>query len=167
MKINAKFGVLAALVSCCALLAAFASTAAAIAPVQIEFKEPEKGGTFAFIDQAPKTTFGKHGEPKLISAGDELVITTPVLENGKKIGHLQATCTATKTSNNFIAASFECFGTYVLKGGTMVASTTLGSGKSNEGAILGGTGIYANARGTFVTTEHGAYSTTVVSLGGE
>jgi hypothetical protein len=167
MKIGAKSGVLGALVSCCALLAVFASTASAIAPVQIEFKEPEKGGTFAFIDQAPKTTFGKHGQPKLISAGDELVITTPVLENGKKIGQLQATCTATKTSNDFLAAGFECFGTYVLKGGTMVASTTIGNGKTNEGAILGGTGIYANARGTFVTTEHGSFSTTVVSLGGE
>ena len=167
MKIDAKSGVLAALVSCCALLAVFASSASAIAPVQIEFKEPEKGGTFAYIDQAPKTSFGKHGQPKLISAGDELVITTPVLENGKKIGHLQATCTATKTANNFFAAGFECFGTYVLKGGTMVASTTLGSGKSNEGAILGGTGSYADARGAFVTTEHGAFSTTVVTLGGE
>src|ERR1700710_1472387 len=63
MKFDAKFGLLAALVCCCSLLAAFASTAAAIAPVQIEFKEPEKGGTFAFIDQAPKTTFGKHDQP--------------------------------------------------------------------------------------------------------
>ena len=167
MKLDAKFGLLTALVSCCALLAAFAPAASAIAPVQIEFKEPEKGGTFTFVDQAPKTTFGKHGQPKLISAGDELIITNPVLEDGKKIGHLQATCTATKTSDNFFTASFECLGTYVLKGGTLVASTTFGSGKSKEGAILGGTGVYAEARGTFVTTEHKGYSTTVVTLGGE
>jgi hypothetical protein len=166
MKTDAKFGVLAALI-CCSLFAAFASTASAIAPVQIEFKEPEKGGTFVFIDQAPKTTFSKHGQPKLISAGDELVITAPVLENGKKIGHLQATCTATKTSNDFFAASFECFGTYVLKGGTLVVTTTFSKGKTNEGAVLGGTGTYANASGTFVTTEHKGFSTTVVSLGGE
>jgi hypothetical protein len=49
----------------------------------------------------------------------------------------------------------------------LVASTTIGNGKTNEGAILGGTGTYANARGTFLTTEHGAFSTTVVTLGGE
>jgi hypothetical protein len=49
----------------------------------------------------------------------------------------------------------------------MVASTTLGTGKTNEGAILGGTGTYADAHGTFVTTGHGSFSTTVVSLVGE
>jgi hypothetical protein len=87
-------------------------------------------------------------------------------EDGKKIGHLQATCTATETSNTFYGASFDCFGTYVLKGGTLVATTTFGQGRATK-AIIGGTGTYASAGGTFVTTEHKGFSTTVVSLGGE
>jgi hypothetical protein len=155
---------LAGLAACCCLLALFVSTASAIAPVTLEFREPEKGVTYAYIDQAPKTTFSKHGQPALISAGDEEAITIPVLEGGQKIGHLQATCTATKTSKDFVAASFQCFGTYVLRGGTLVATTTFSKGSTNEGAILGGTGTYANARGTFTTTEHKGFSTTVVTL---
>ena len=163
-RTSVRAAAIAGLAACCSLLALFVSTASAIAPVQIELKEPEKRITYAYIDQAPKTTFSKHGDPKLISAGDQEALTIPVLENGAKIGHLQAVCTATKTAKDFFAASFECFGTYVLKSGTLIVTTTFTKGATNEGAVLGGTGAYANARGTFTTTEHKGFSTTVVTL---
>ena len=43
-------------------------------------------------------------------------------------------------------------------------TTTFTRGRTNEGAVLGGTGAYANARGTFTTTEFKGYSTTTVTL---
>jgi hypothetical protein len=150
-------GVAASLIACGAILAVFAGSAAAIAPVELTFKEPEKGSTFAYVDSAPKTTFGKYGEPKAISAGDQFAGTNPVFESGKRLGTLQFSCTATKNSKTLGSAGFLCSGVYKLKGGTLVASVLLRNAKTIEGAITGGTGIYANATGTFVGTEHRGY----------
>jgi hypothetical protein len=156
----ARLGGAAALLSCLAL--AFTSSAAA-ATTKITFKEPEKGSTFTFIDNAPKTKH-KHGFPQKISAGDEFVFTNPLEAEGKKIGHLQAVCVATG-NGKFQNAGFNCNGTFVFTGkGTLIAAATI-AGKKTEGAITGGTGTYAGARGTFVSKEgKGASSVTVTLL---
>lgn len=153
------------LLACCVLLAGIAVSAAeAAGPTTITFKEPEKGSTFAYVDNAPKSEF-KHGSPKVVSAGDEIVITQPLEAGGKKLGHLLAVCTATKSSKkSFNAADFTCVGTYVFAKGTMSASALLGFENGTEGAITGGTGIYANARGTFVSKEGKHASTTTITL---
>ena len=157
----ARLGGAAALLSCLAALAFTGSAAAAT--TTITFKEPEKGSTFAFIDNAPKTK-RKHGFPEKISAGDEFVFTNPLEAEGKKIGHLQAVCTATE-NGKFQNAGFNCNGTFVFTGkGTLTGAATI-TGKKTEGAINGGTGTYAGARGTFVSKEgKGGASTVTVTL---
>ena len=124
-----------------AALAIPAGSSAAVASIELTFKEPDKGSTFAYVDAAPKTTLNKYGFPKSISAGDQIVITDPVFEGGKRIGTLQASCIATKNS--------------------------IGGGKTIEGAIVGGTVIYSGATGTFTSTEYKSYEETVIKLTGE
>lgn len=142
------------------MLAAPASAATAVTKT-IVFQEPEKGSSFHFVDNAPKTKF-KHGNPATISAGDELIIRNPLTQGGKQIGHLEAVCTATATSKQFEKADFLCQGTFVFGNGTMTASALLG--KNVEGSITGGTGVYANARGTFKAIEKKHTSTVTVTL---
>jgi hypothetical protein len=164
LNIHSKFarlGGVVVLAGCFALLVAFVGSAAA-ATTSFTFKELEKGSTFAFVDNAPKTKI-KHGFPQKISAGDVFVFTNPLEAEGKKIGHLQAVCTATK-NGKFSTAGFTCDGTFVFTGkGTLVGSAMI-SGKKTEGAITGGTGSYAGARGTFVSKEGKGSSTVTVTL---
>ena len=165
--VHSKFvrqGGAAALLGCLAAFAfAFAFTGSAFAATTtLTFKEPEKGSTFAFIDNAPKTKV-KHGFPEKISAGDELVFTNPLEAEGKKIGHLRAFCVATE-NGKFDSAGFTCHGTFAFTGkGSLIAATTL-VGNKTEGAIVGGTGTYAGARGTFRSKEGKGSSTVTVTL---
>jgi hypothetical protein len=145
----------------------FVSSAAAIAPVQLTLKEPEKGSTFAYIDNAP-TAKKVHGFPTKISPGDEIVITNPLLENGKSVGKLRAHCTATaaaSTSNKnaFANAHFICEGVFTIGGSSLYANATL-TGSGARGVITGGTGSFANSRGTFVSKEEKGGSTTTITL---
>lgn len=145
------------------LVLAFAGSASAAAAT-LHFQETEKGATFAFVDNAPKSNL-RHGFPTIISAGDMIVLTNPLLEGGKRIGKLSASCVATKTSQKFDGAGFDCTGTFVLPKGTLIASAMLSGSGASEGAILGGTGGYPGARGTFITKEtKGPVSPVTVTL---
>jgi hypothetical protein len=159
-----RLSCVAALIPCFALLWAFTGTAAA-ATQTITFQELEKGSTFNFIDNAPTSEL-KHGFPVKISAGDQFVGTNPLTSGGKKIGQLRTFCVATKSvsAKNFDGAGFMCNGTFVFGNGTLVASAVIGSHGGTEGAITGGTGIYANANGTFVSKEGKGTSTVTVTL---
>jgi hypothetical protein len=143
------------------LIAALIGSAAAAGPSTLTFKENEKAGTFTYIDNAPKSK----GKPQTISAGDEIVVTNPLETGGQKVGRLQASCVATKTTTTFAKAAFNCSGTFILNGeGTLVASTVISGSGSTEGAIIGGTGKYAGASGTFVSKEGKGFSTVTISL---
>lgn len=148
---RSTLGVVPAFVAAVSLLLLGLCGTATAATTTLHFEETEKGSTFAFIDNAPKAK-RHHGFPTMFSAGDMIVMNNPLVEGGKRIGHLQALCTATRSTRNFNAADFNCTGTFFLQGGTLVASATI-AGKTTEGAILGGTGKYAGARGTFNAPE--------------
>jgi hypothetical protein len=154
---------LAPLLGCCvtAIMLVAPAIADSAGTTTITFQEPEKGSTFSFVDNAPKTKT-KHGNPVTISAGDELVFQNPLISAGKRIGHLEAVCTATRTTHRFDKADFQCQGTYAFGNGTLTASALIG--KNVEGSITGGTGIYANARGTFKATEKKNVSTVTITL---
>jgi hypothetical protein len=154
-------GALLALVGCAALLVAFTGSAAA-ATTTLTFKEPEKGSTFAFVDNAPKAP-RKHGFPTKFSAGDEFIFTNPMEMEGKRVGHLHVVCIATSTGKNPVAAGFICNGIAKLSNGTLVFAAMLAEG-ATKGAIVGGSGAYAGARGTFVSHEGKGSSTTTVTL---
>jgi hypothetical protein len=81
----------------------------------VTFVEPEKGATFAFVDNAPRTRL-KHGEPKLISAGDDLVLSNPAEKGGKAVGRQQIWCVATKTSKSFAGADFNAAEALIARG---------------------------------------------------
>ncbi len=154
MRTTPKLGrpvILVGLLSCIALLA-FAGPASA-ATTTLTFKEPEKGSTFAFVDNAP-TSAKKHGFPTRFSAGDEVIFTNPMEAEGKVVGKIRVVCTATNnaSSRNFAAAGFVCTGIAKIPGGTLIFAAELAEGNT-EGAITGGSGKYAGAHGSFVSKE--------------
>jgi hypothetical protein len=68
-------------------------------------KEPTKGSTVTFIDNAP-TAKKVHGFPTKISPGDEVVLTNQLFENGGMVGKLRSRCTATDPSGGSGEAVF-------------------------------------------------------------
>lgn len=148
-------------------VASVGSASAAQGTTTLTLKEPEKGSTFAFIDNAP-TSKKVHGFPTKISPGDEIVVTNPLIEGGKTVGKLRARCTATapastSSQNAFANAHFICEGVFILGGSSLYGNATLLKG-GNRGVITGGTGKYANARGTFTSKEEKGGSTTTITL---
>lgn len=127
------------------------------------FQELENKGTARFVDNAPTVTL-KHGVVS-ISPGDEVVYSTPLAMEGKVVGKDRAVCTATSaaTTKKLDSAGFICTGIAKIPGGTLIL---VGEAKEipTEGAITGGTGSYAGARGTFVSRPGRGISTITVSL---
>lgn len=146
------------------VLALFANPASAIGePTTITFKELEKGATFHFLDNAPEATLN-HGVVS-ISPGDELLSTNPLSMEGRIVGKIRVICTATSASNtkNLNSAGFSCTGIARIPGGTLIL---VGEGREGptEGAITGGTGAYAGARGSFISRRGRGFSTITATL---
>jgi hypothetical protein len=148
---------------CCLGALAFAASASAANTV-LTFKEPEKGSTFAFVDNAPKSQL-QHGFPTTFSAGDEIIFTNPLEAEGKTVGRVRVACTATQNASakNFAGAGFLCNGLAKIPGGSLSISALLSEGNT-EGAVTGGTGIYAGATGTFASKEGKGSSTVTITL---
>jgi hypothetical protein len=96
---------------------------------------------------------GKEG-PEQLSPGDQLAFSEDLFDSSKrKLGVLDAGCVVTRPGT-FETASAQCTATATLPGGALVLAV---GGKplteKTDGAIIGGTGKYASARGTF-TDEH-------------
>jgi hypothetical protein len=147
--------------------AVFVSSAGAIAPVQITLKEPTKGSTVTFIDNAP-TAKKVQGFPTKISPGDEVVLTNQLFENGEMVGKLRSRCTATDPASGsgesvFINAHFICEGVYNIRGSSLYANGQVLKG-GTRGVITGGTGEFANSRGTFVTKVEKGGETSTITL---
>jgi hypothetical protein len=87
---------------------------------------------------------------KGISPGDTEVITQAIYNlriTRRPIGTAEYVCTFT------IARVRSCRGTYVLPRGKLVVGADIRYRQIYELAILGGTGLYANARGTLTATR--------------
>jgi hypothetical protein len=126
---------------------AFGSAASAQGPTTLTFKELNKGSTFDFVDQAPLSK--SKGEPSA-SAGDLIVFTNPLVDaTGKHVGRLFVHCTAVVAAARADKAAFACEGVVTMGGGTLSIQTFLAhAGATVHGVVTGGTGSYANARGT-------------------
>lgn len=159
---NGRLAALAGLLSCLAVLV-FAGSASA-ATTTLTFKEPEKGSTFAFVDNAP-TSKKKHGFPTKFSPGDEVIFTNPLEAEGKLVGKIRVVCTATNnaSSKHFAAAGFVCSGIAKIPGGILIFAAELSEGNT-EGAVTGGSGKYAGAHGSFVSKEGKGANTVTVTL---
>jgi hypothetical protein len=116
-------------------------------------------GTIRITDRLEKhihVKLDKHvhvdGEAKTSRAGDldffrHLLLTkrrTPV-----PIGHADITCVNTGTGSR------NCTGTYFLPKGKIMVGGVIGSRLFYELAVVGGTGLYDNVRGTLTVTHLG------------
>jgi hypothetical protein len=156
----ARLAVVLASISCLT----FAATASA-ASTTLTFKEPEKGATFAFVDNVPKS-HSAHGFIRF-SAGDEIIFTNTLEADGKVVGKIRAVCTATEGENprNPSLSGFLCTILAKIPGGTLVLASPLSDGSAGtEGAVTGGTGKYVGARGTFVVKESRGFDTNTITL---
>lgn len=122
-------------------------------PVQtVSFKEINKGATFNYVDMAPMNNPRKR---PVLSPGDEFVFTSPIVDDKGRDGELRAKCTAAKRApandTGFGKSHPLCIGAFVLRDGTIFVQT-VDTGNTTRGAVSGGTGAYANARGTFQST---------------
>lgn len=141
---------------------ALAAPAVAHADRTITFKETNKGATFNFIDNPPKAA-NPHNPS--ISPGDLFVLSNPLVSSsGAHLGVLRATCTVTKGSSNpNRGGGGVCYGVMAFKNGAIDLMVSLSqlSATTTTGGIVGGTGTYAGASGSFksVSTRTGANDT--------
>ena len=153
-----------------ALAAAAVAAAVVAAPVladtssdghTLTFHELNKGSRFNFIDNPPRNP---HNKRPVFSVGDQFALANPLADSSGKIGELRAVCTMTKkaaaTDNTNVGHPF-CTGAFVLKSGTLFVETADAGGTKTTGAVVGGTGSYVGARGTFTSasTRTGANDT--------
>jgi hypothetical protein len=122
----------------------------------LSFTEKQNDDSFSFADNAPKSPPSNGDEPTL-SNGDQITFTTDMIDgSGKHVGDLDATCTVTATTTgSFDDSRAQCIGTATIPGGTLtltVGGTAFGAG-TTRGAIVGGTGDYAGATGTFTSSD--------------
>jgi hypothetical protein len=139
--------------------AAFAASSGAQAPGPQTLVLKEKEGQFAFIDQKPRSKQGR------ASLGDELIVSNPLFDSANKhVGALQAVCTTVKPGREDKAA-YLCQGVAHLNTGDILLEAHLKEQIGPvliSGAITGGTGAYANARGTFTSQGDEASTDTFV-----
>jgi hypothetical protein len=122
----------------------------------LSFTERQNDDSFSFVDNAPKSPPSSGDEPKL-SNGDQITFTADLIDgSGEDVGDLGVTCTVTATtSGSFEDSRAQCVGTAEIPGGTLtltVGGKAFGAG-TTRGAVVGGTGDYAGATGTFTSSD--------------
>jgi hypothetical protein len=143
------------------LLAALASSCGSgggttFAKRTLTFTERQNDDSFSFADNPPRSPATAGDEPKL-SNGDQLTFTADLIDgSGNDVGDLDATCTVTATTTgSFDDSRAQCLGTADLPGGTLVLTVggkAFGAG-TTRGAVVGGTGDYAGATGSFTSSD--------------
>jgi hypothetical protein len=147
------FRILAAILALGALAAAVllgpGASAQSPAGRTVTLTELAKGSTFKHV----RNTRTK--SQRANSLGDVIVFTNPLADaSGKVVGRLHASCATTVGARNFLKSVITCDGAAVLRDGTLTWQATFKVGAASvTGAITGGTGAYANARGTLVSAE--------------
>jgi hypothetical protein len=76
--------------------------------------------------------------------------------SGQPVGELDAMCTVTSTtSGSFDDSNAQCVGTAEIPGGSLtlsVGGSAFGGG-ATRGAVIGGTGDFAGATGSFTSSD--------------
>jgi hypothetical protein len=141
------------LVAGAALLTALAGTVSAdhAGSTTLTFVERNNQGTFEFIDVRPRST--RRGEPS-VSPGDMFLGSNPLYNaaNTRRQGKLFFKCTAIVGAKRFERATFQCEGSARLSNGTLAISV-LFKGGDPGGPVIGGTGAYEGASGSFTSDE--------------
>jgi hypothetical protein len=108
-------------------------------------------GTIKVTDRLVKRTHVDGGKPGR-GAGDIDFWRQSIFNKGvtpTPIGHSDVTCFNTGTGSQY------CSGTYFLPKGKIMVTGVIGSRLFYELAVIGGTGLYVNARGTVTATYLG------------
>ncbi len=132
-----------------------AAPAMAQAPTgTLTFHEPANAGTFNIVDNAPKSRQG--GARTRFSTKDSVVFSNALQDaSGKRAGTLRVVCYV-KTPGTFATVKVDCIGVFGLAAGNLYVSV-LGqkfSSTTTDGTIVGGTGPYVGAKGTFHSVSH-------------
>jgi hypothetical protein len=143
-----------ALLASAALVAAFAGTVSADHPgsTTLTLVERNNLGTFEFVDIRPRSP--RRGENPRISPGDMFMGSSPLFDatNTRREGKLFFKCTAVTGAKRFERATFLCEATARLSDGTLALSV-LFTGGVTGGPVIGGTGAYEGASGSFTSDE--------------
>jgi hypothetical protein len=129
---------------------------AALTQQTLTFTERQNDNSFSFVDNPPKSSAAMGDEPKL-SAGDQLAFTADMIDrSGRNVGDLDVSCTVTATTTgSFDDSHAQCVGTADIPGGSLtltVGGKAFGAG-TTRGAVVGGTGDYAGATGSFTSSD--------------
>ena len=126
----------------------------------LTFNELEKGSTFVHIRNT------KTKSRRANSAGDVIAFTNPMADaSGRVVGRSHVECVTTIGARNFLKSALTCSGVAVLRDGTLaMQANTRPNDATTTGAITGGTGAYANARGVFTSQERRDGSVTTITL---
>jgi hypothetical protein len=124
--------------------------------------ERESEGSFHFVNNPPRG-----GRPPFqggpLSAGDVLAFHQPLRNReGRRVGVLDAVCTAASGARNFERARFVCHGVYAFARGTIMAQAVIAANESI--AVTGGTGVYEGATGSITSRERRGRTTDVIHL---
>jgi hypothetical protein len=156
--------VLVALLGVLAAVVLLRSSASAQEPETrtLTLKELERGSTFTHI----RNTKGAPQRSNL--QGDLLAFTNPLADaSGKRVGKISVSCTTTTGARNFVKSTLTCVGVLALADGTLTVQANSSPGSpTSTGAVTGGTGAYANARGVFSSTEGQGGSDDTITLAG-
>ena len=157
-----KLAALLAIAAAVAGAVAIGSGASAQAPGTrtITFKELERGSKFIHVRNTRPPT------RRANMLGDQIVFTNPLADaSGTVIGKLHVSCTTTVGSRNFTRSTLTCHGAAALRDGTLTLQALTGvAAGTTTGAVTGGTGAYANARGTFASVEARGGTDTTITL---
>ncbi|MDP1846496.1 MAG: hypothetical protein Q8K79_01790 [Solirubrobacteraceae bacterium] len=115
----------------------------------LTFTELDRGSMFKHI----RNTKTKNRRSNLM--GDLIVFTSPLADSaGRRVGRIHVGCVTTVGSSNFEKSNATCSGSMVTAQGTLTLQAMTSPGVARTvGAVTGGTGAYANARGTFTSVE--------------
>ena len=126
----------------------------------LTLRELERGSTFTHI----RNTRTKSSQAN--SQGDVLAFTTLLAdESGRRAGKLSVGCTTTTGARNFLKSTVTCAGVVALRDGSLMVQLNLSPGKPKTvGAVTGGTGAYANARGVVVSEDKKSGAVDTITL---
>jgi len=106
----------------------------------------ERSGADKFVDVPPRADSDSDA-----GAGDQFLFRSSLFNSAnQRAGKLQVVCTFTKGGQK---PSGVCEGVFALGGGDLLFSARLSRSSTVNGAITGGTGVYAGARGTFSSVD--------------
>ena len=128
-------------------------------PRTLTFNELEKGSTFTHIRNT------KSRSERANMQGDVIAFTNPLTDPaGKRVGKLHVSCVTTTGSRNFMKSTLTCLAVVTLRDGTLTLQlNTPPRARESTGAVTGGTGAYANARGVFAATTNKTGATDTIT----